>query len=146
MAPVPKSTGPGILRESGWVRVNPTTSDRQDCVIRMPTFGFGIESGEVARWHRKIGEVLVEGEDLVEITDDKVTMALPIGTWGETQGDPCTCWRISQRRHANSNHRRMEIDWRNVSDRHVPIVRDVLANARSERPGWILTAREEARQ
>lgn len=41
--------------------------------VRLVQFGMGMSEGTVARWLKRVGEIVAEGEPLVEIEAEKVT-------------------------------------------------------------------------
>jgi len=45
--------------------------------VVLPELGEGIEKASVSFWHKKEGESVKEGEDLVEMVTDKATFNLP---------------------------------------------------------------------
>ncbi|MBU1124914.1 MAG: hypothetical protein KKC84_02720 [Candidatus Omnitrophica bacterium] len=45
--------------------------------IILPSLGEGIEKATVSYWFFKIGDIVKEKEDLVELTTDKATFNLP---------------------------------------------------------------------
>ena len=44
--------------------------------IVMPKLGYDMESGVVAAWTRKIGDVVARGDDIAEIETDKSTVEM----------------------------------------------------------------------
>jgi pyruvate/2-oxoglutarate dehydrogenase complex dihydrolipoamide acyltransferase (E2) component len=47
--------------------------------VLLPQFGMGMTDGEVAKWHKAVGDTVTEGELLAEIEGAKATneMAVP---------------------------------------------------------------------
>ncbi len=45
--------------------------------VRMPEAGFSITEGTVIEWHKKIGDTVKEGENVVSVETDKITVDLP---------------------------------------------------------------------
>ncbi|MFH1406470.1 MAG: biotin/lipoyl-containing protein [Candidatus Omnitrophota bacterium] len=45
--------------------------------ITLPELGEGINEATISYWHREEGDVVKEGEDLVEMATDKATFNLP---------------------------------------------------------------------
>jgi len=44
--------------------------------IKMPKLGTSMETGQVARWTRKVGDEVARGEVIAEIETDKVTVEI----------------------------------------------------------------------
>lgn len=44
---------------------------------KLPPLGDGIEKANVSYWHKKVGEAVKEGEDIVELVTDKATFNMP---------------------------------------------------------------------
>ena len=51
--------------------------------IIMPQLGETVEEGTVSVWHKKVGDQVKAGEDLFDISTDKVEMEIPAPTSGE---------------------------------------------------------------
>jgi pyruvate/2-oxoglutarate dehydrogenase complex dihydrolipoamide acyltransferase (E2) component len=51
--------------------------------IIMPQLGETVEEGTVSVWHKKVGDWVVEGDDLFDISTDKVEMEIPAPVSGE---------------------------------------------------------------
>ena len=45
--------------------------------IRMPEAGFSITEGTVVEWYKKVGERVDEGENVVCVETDKLTVDIP---------------------------------------------------------------------
>ena len=45
--------------------------------VKLPEMGEGIEEASVSFWYKKVGDVVQEGEDLVELTTEKTSFNLP---------------------------------------------------------------------
>ena len=43
-------------------------------VVIMPKLGFNMDEGQLAKWHKQVGETVKKGEVLFEINTDKTTM------------------------------------------------------------------------
>ena len=50
--------------------------------IKLPEMGEGIEEASISFWYKKAGDVVKEGEDLVEMTTEKASFNLPAPTSG----------------------------------------------------------------
>ena len=50
--------------------------------VKLPEMGEGIEEASVSFWYKKAGDVVKEGEDLVELTTEKTSFNLPAPTSG----------------------------------------------------------------
>ena len=50
--------------------------------VKLPELGEGIEEASVSFWYKKAGDVVKEGEDLVELTTEKASFNLPSPTSG----------------------------------------------------------------
>lgn len=44
---------------------------------KLPPLGEGIEKASVSYWHKSVGDIVKEGEDLVEMVTDKATFNVP---------------------------------------------------------------------
>jgi pyruvate/2-oxoglutarate dehydrogenase complex dihydrolipoamide acyltransferase (E2) component len=44
--------------------------------IKLPVLAEGVSKANVSYWHKKVGEGVMEGEDLVELVTDKATFNL----------------------------------------------------------------------
>ena len=51
--------------------------------VIMPQLGETVEEGTVSVWHKKVGDQVKSGEDLFDISTDKVEMEIPAPTSGE---------------------------------------------------------------
>ena len=54
--------------------------------IRVPTLGESVTEATIGQWFKKTGEAVSDGETLVELETDKVTLEVPApgaGTLGE---------------------------------------------------------------
>tara|TARA_B110000196_G_scaffold50325_1_gene41020 strand:- start:525 stop:1727 length:1203 start_codon:yes stop_codon:yes gene_type:complete len=49
----------------------------------MPQLGETVEEGTVSIWHKKVGDIVVSGENLFDVSTDKVEMEIPASTSGE---------------------------------------------------------------
>ncbi len=45
--------------------------------VRMPEAGFSITEGTVVEWHKKVGDAVNEGENVVSVETDKITVDIP---------------------------------------------------------------------
>jgi 2-oxoglutarate dehydrogenase E2 component (dihydrolipoamide succinyltransferase) len=45
--------------------------------VKLPPLAEGVEKASVSYWHKKTGDVVKEGEDLVELVTDKATFNMP---------------------------------------------------------------------
>jgi len=45
--------------------------------IKMPEAGFSITEGTVIEWYKKIGDKVEEGENIVSVETDKITVEVP---------------------------------------------------------------------
>ncbi len=54
-------------------------------LFRLPDIGEGITEGEIVSWKVKIGQEIKEGEDLVEVMTDKVTVQIPSPVSGKVK-------------------------------------------------------------
>ena len=45
--------------------------------VKLPEMGEGIEEASVSFWYKKVGDMIKEGEDLVELTTEKTSFNLP---------------------------------------------------------------------
>ena len=50
--------------------------------VVLPELGEGIEKATVACWHRKIGDYVKEGDDIVEVVTDKATFNVSASSSG----------------------------------------------------------------
>ena len=50
--------------------------------VVLPELGEGIEKATVACWHRKIGEYVKAGDDIVEVVTDKATFSVSADSSG----------------------------------------------------------------
>ena len=41
--------------------------------VKLPHLGEGIDSAEIALWHKQVGDVIAQDEDLCEVVTDKVS-------------------------------------------------------------------------
>lgn len=51
--------------------------------VIMPQLGETVEEGTVSVWHKKVGDKVTVGEDLLDISTDKVEMEIPAPVTGE---------------------------------------------------------------
>ena len=51
--------------------------------VIMPQLGETVEEGTVSVWHKKVGDQVTTGEDLFDISTDKVEMEIPSPATGE---------------------------------------------------------------
>lgn len=51
--------------------------------VIMPQLGETVEEGTVSIWHKKVGDIVVSGENLFDVSTDKVEMEIPASTSGE---------------------------------------------------------------
>lgn len=51
--------------------------------VTLPELGEGIEKATVACWHFKVGDKVLEGDDIVEVVTDKASFNIPAGQSGE---------------------------------------------------------------
>ena len=51
--------------------------------VIMPQLGETVEEGTVSVWHKKVGDKVKAGEDLLDISTDKVEMEIPVPATGE---------------------------------------------------------------
>ncbi|MCZ6586724.1 MAG: 2-oxo acid dehydrogenase subunit E2 [Alphaproteobacteria bacterium] len=51
--------------------------------VIMPQLGETVEEGTVSIWHKKVGDQITEGEDLFDVSTDKVEMEIPAPASGE---------------------------------------------------------------
>lgn len=62
--------------------------------IVLPPLGEGIEKATVSYWYKQEGDIVKEGEDIVELSTDKATFNLPAPSGGTLvailikEGDP----------------------------------------------------------
>ncbi len=45
--------------------------------IKLPSLAEGVDKASVSYWHKKIGDDVKQGEDLVELITDKATFNMP---------------------------------------------------------------------
>ena len=45
--------------------------------VKLPHLAEGVERANVSYWHKKVGDSVKEGEDLVELVTDKATFNMP---------------------------------------------------------------------
>lgn len=45
--------------------------------VLLPQFGMGMQDGEIIRWLKAVGDIVAEGEPLVEIEAAKTTVEVP---------------------------------------------------------------------
>ena len=57
--------------------------------IKMPEAGFSITEGTVIEWYKKVGERVVEGENIVSVETDKLTVDIPAERSGTLQEVNC---------------------------------------------------------
>ena len=50
--------------------------------VIMPQLGETVEEGTVSIWHKKVGDIVVSGENLFDVSTDKVEMEIPASTSG----------------------------------------------------------------
>jgi 2-oxoglutarate dehydrogenase E2 component (dihydrolipoamide succinyltransferase) len=50
--------------------------------IRMPDAGFSITEGTVVKWYKSVGDPVMEGENVVAVETDKITVEIPAETAG----------------------------------------------------------------
>ncbi|MCX5642229.1 MAG: lipoyl domain-containing protein [Candidatus Omnitrophica bacterium] len=50
--------------------------------VKLPEMGEGIEEASISFWYKKVGDVVADGEDLVELTTEKTSFNLPSPTSG----------------------------------------------------------------
>lgn len=48
----------------------------------VPELGEGIVNATVAFWHVKVGDVIKEGDDVIELVTDKATFNVPVSVSG----------------------------------------------------------------
>lgn len=53
--------------------------------IKMPEAGFNITEGKIVQWHRKVGDKVKEGEDIVSVETDKIIVDISAETAGILQ-------------------------------------------------------------
>jgi len=51
--------------------------------VIMPQLGETVEEGTVSVWHKKVGDQVTAGDDLLDISTDKVEMEIPVPVTGE---------------------------------------------------------------
>ncbi len=51
--------------------------------VIMPQLGETVEEGTVSIWHKKVGDIVVSGENLFDVSTDKVEMEIPASTSGK---------------------------------------------------------------
>jgi pyruvate/2-oxoglutarate dehydrogenase complex dihydrolipoamide acyltransferase (E2) component len=59
--------------------------------VRMPSLGYGMESGKLASWLKQVGDAVERGEAIAEIETDKTTIemeSLAAGTLVEIVAEP----------------------------------------------------------
>ncbi|MFL5953303.1 MAG: biotin/lipoyl-containing protein [Gaiellaceae bacterium] len=59
--------------------------------VRMPSLGYGMESGKLAAWLKQVGDEVARGEAIAEIETDKTTIemeSLAAGTLVEIVAKP----------------------------------------------------------
>src|SRR5436305_7536603 len=77
--------------------------------IVTPTGGESVTEGTILEWSVKVGEVVREGDTLVEISTDKVDMELPAPVSGKLievlagEGDTVTVGQVIGRMHADAS-------------------------------------------
>ena len=65
--------------------------------VLLPQFGMGMQEGKILRWLKEIGDPVEEGEPLLEIEAEKVTVEFPPRdpvSWRESWPKwmrPCRC-------------------------------------------------------
>lgn len=45
--------------------------------VLLPQFGMGMQDGEIVRWLKQVGDMIAEGEPMVEIEAAKTTVEMP---------------------------------------------------------------------
>jgi pyruvate/2-oxoglutarate dehydrogenase complex dihydrolipoamide acyltransferase (E2) component len=45
--------------------------------VRLPSLAEGVDKASVSYWHKRIGDEIKQGEDLVELITDKATFNMP---------------------------------------------------------------------
>lgn len=50
--------------------------------VIMPQLGETVEAGTVSVWHKKVGDQVKAGDDLLDISTDKVEMEIPVPVTG----------------------------------------------------------------
>lgn len=45
--------------------------------VKLPYLAEGVEKASVSYWHKKVGDAIREGEDLIELVTDKATFNMP---------------------------------------------------------------------
>jgi len=45
--------------------------------VLLPQFGMGMTDGEIAKWHKAVGDTVTEGELMAEIESAKATNEMP---------------------------------------------------------------------
>ena len=61
--------------------------------VRMPSLGYGMETGKISSWLKQVGDAVTRGEAIAEIETDKTTIemeALASGTLVEIVAGPGT--------------------------------------------------------
>jgi pyruvate dehydrogenase E2 component (dihydrolipoamide acetyltransferase) len=53
--------------------------------IKMPEAGFNITEGKIVKWNKKVGDKVEEGEDIVSVETDKITVDIPAVAAGVLQ-------------------------------------------------------------
>ena len=53
-----------------------------DYIFKLPDIGEGVVEGEIVLWHVKVGDSVVEDDDIVDIMTDKATVTIPSPTSG----------------------------------------------------------------
>lgn len=53
--------------------------------IKMPEAGFSITEGKIVNWYKKVGDKIKEGEDIVSVETDKITVDIPAEAAGVLQ-------------------------------------------------------------
>ena len=57
--------------------------------IRMPEAGFNITEGKIVQWYKKIGDKVEEGENIVSVETDKITVDIPSEVAGVLHDTRC---------------------------------------------------------
>lgn len=71
--------------------------------VKLPQLAEGVEKASVSYWHKKVGDPIGEGEDLVELVTDKATFNMPAPVSGilreivAQEGDEVTVGNIVAR-------------------------------------------------
>lgn len=71
--------------------------------VKVPSLAEGIDKANISYWHKRIGEEIKEGEDLVELVTDKATFNMSASASGilkdilADEGDEVTVGQVIAR-------------------------------------------------